>query len=598
MKSLIPLLLSIGFFSKGQSLETVIQKGHELAVIAIAVSPDSNYVATGSRDKTAKLWELSTGREVRSFLGHEGSVNGLDFSSDGKFLLTSSGDKTARIWEVETGKEIYSTGLEEDYVTDVAFSPDNAYFIVGGYSDTAQIIDFKTKTITAKIPVNPDKSRGYGTQFAISPDGKWVGFGEDNRTANIYKTSGWEKAYSFTFEEGWCGGCMTLVAFTPDSQFALMASYKGAVKKYDLKTGQLVKRYQENVGDLSALAISPDGKNIMIATKTEIFVWDNESGKELYKITPGLPEDINETIFTLDSKKLLITCNDNTAVVWDLAKNKTSGLLTGFLNQRDKGGLTYDQDDYWESGIAKYVRFKNHLLLTRDGKELIKGKFGTKVKRWDIATGKGLMEYAGHKKAVLCYDLSKDGKRMVTGGGDGKMMLWDVQTGDSLQSISSYQQPVLDIHFNADETQIVTSSWDATVKIHDLKTKKLLQYFEFREGGSAYNVIWSPGDLYLFTSQGNILKMWETDTRAQVREFLGHQDHISSLRLSPDSQSLMSTSWDGSIRLWDIGTGLMVKNLKGTKVRSTPPCSVRMENRFTQPGMTASSGCGRSLLPK
>ena len=63
------MLISSLSLSKSQSLETIIQKGHELAVIAVAISPDSNYVATGSRDKSAKLWELSSGREVRSFLG-------------------------------------------------------------------------------------------------------------------------------------------------------------------------------------------------------------------------------------------------------------------------------------------------------------------------------------------------------------------------------------------------------------------------------------------------------------------------------------------------------------------------------------------------
>lgn len=86
-------MLCLSLFSKSQSIETIIQKGHELAVIAIAISPDSNYVATGSRDKSAKLWELSTGREVRSFLGHEASVNSLGFSSDGKYLITSRADK-------------------------------------------------------------------------------------------------------------------------------------------------------------------------------------------------------------------------------------------------------------------------------------------------------------------------------------------------------------------------------------------------------------------------------------------------------------------------------------------------------------------------
>ncbi len=559
----VPLTFLWSVSASAQALETVIQKGHELAVISVAVSPDSNYVATGSRDKTAKLWELSTGREVRSFLGHQASVNGVDFSTDGKFLITSSGDKTARIWEVETGREIYQTPAQEDYVTDVNFSPDNSYFMVGGFSDTLQIVDSKSKKTIAGIPVDPDKSRGYGTQFAVSADGKWIATGEDNRKANVYRTTDWQRQHSFTFEEGWCGGCMTLVAFTPDSHSLIMASYKGTVKKYNLASGQLTTRYQEDVGDLSALAISPNGKMVMIATKTEIFVWDVDSGKELYKIAPGLAEDINETVFTLDSRKLIVTCNDNTAMIWDLATRKPVGRLTGFLNQRDKGGLTYDQDDYWDSGIAKYVRFKNHLMLGPGGTELIKGKFGTKVKRWDIATGKTIMEYTGHAKAVLCYDLSRDGKRMVTGGGDGKMMLWDLQTGDSLQSIQSYRHPILDIHFSQDETQIITSSWDATVKIHDLKSKKLLHYFEFNEGGSAYNVIWSPGDLYVFTSQGNILKMWETDTQAPVRDFIGHQDLISSLHISPDGRSLLSSSWDGSIRLWDIGTGLMSRKFKG-----------------------------------
>ncbi|MEJ0057096.1 MAG: hypothetical protein WDN75_16435 [Bacteroidota bacterium] len=143
-------------------------------------------------------------------------------------------------------------------------------------------------------------------------------------------------------------------------------------------------------------------------------------------------------------------------------------------------------------------------MLTRDGKELIKGKFGTKVKRWDIATGKTAMEYLGHKKAVLCYDLSKDGTRMLTGGGDGKIILWNTKTGDSIQTIQSYQHPIFDIHFNQDDTEAASSSWDGSMKVHDLKTGKRTQYFDFKEEGSAYNILWGRNDLYLISSHGNL----------------------------------------------------------------------------------------------
>src|SRR5688572_3090153 len=102
MNKVIPILI-VALLGKGaiaQNLETVIQKGHELAVVAVAASPDSNFVATASKDKSIKLWELSTGREIRSLLGHEMTVSSIAFSSDGKFILSGSYDKSVRIWDV------------------------------------------------------------------------------------------------------------------------------------------------------------------------------------------------------------------------------------------------------------------------------------------------------------------------------------------------------------------------------------------------------------------------------------------------------------------------------------------------------------------
>ena len=110
----------------------------------------------------------------------------------------------------------------------------------------------------------------------------------------------------------------------------------------------------------------------------------------------------------------------------------------------------------------------------------------------------------------------------------------------------------------------VSSSWDASVKIHDLTTGERDYLFDFKSF-SAYNVLFHPNDLYLFTSRlDNSLQMWEIDTQKEVRNFIGHTDNISSIRLSPDQKTLMSASWDGSIRLWDISTGLMDKKLKGS----------------------------------
>lgn len=561
MKILLALLLSPPLFSFAQNLETVIQKGHELAVVSVAVSPDSNYVATGSRDKSAKLWELSTGREVRSFLGHEFSVTSLDFSKDGKILLTGSSDGTVRMWEVVTGKEMFSFNPFNEIITDVVFSPDMKYFVASCLKFPVRAYDVTSKKQLVEIEASPEGNRK-GVNVAISPDGKWMALGEDNRLANVYRTTDWQKIYTFEFGSGWCGGCATFVTFSPDSKNLFMASQHGSVKKYEMVGGKLVKQFADEVNDLSSLHVSPDGKKLALASEKEIFVWDTESGHELAKFNPEIELEINETTFTNDSKKLIITSNNNTAIIWDLDKHKSTGALTGFLNMRDKGGIRYDPNFIWDMQIAKYVRFKNQLLISNDGKTLIKGKFGTKAKRWDISTGKTLMEYIGHEKAVVCYDLSADGTRLVTGGGDGKIILWNVATGDSIQVIKAHREPILDIHFNEDETRVAASSWDARLITWDLATGKSITFFDF-EASSAYNILWGPSDLYLFTAQGKDLKLWELDSKTSVRDFVGHQDVIGSLRLSNDKQQLLTASWDGTVRLWNIGTGLMVKKFMG-----------------------------------
>ncbi len=568
MNKVIPIFTFCLWASQSfcQTLETVIQRGHELAVVCVAVSPDSNFVATGSKDKSIKLWELSTGREVRSFLGHEMTVTSIEFSSDGKKLLSGSYDKSVRMWEVETGKEIFRIA-GEDLLTDVGLDPKMRFFVTAGYNrtgyqDSATIYDVRTKQKIKRLPVNADEGRGYGVSLSISADGKHIAFGEDNRVVNIFSTDTWAPERTYEYKEGWCGGCATLTAFGSDNRFAYLASHKGVIGKMEIATGTLVKTYEEKTEDLTSLAVSADGKYVARATEKNVTVFDEASQKIIANASAEDKGEFHEIAFSPDGKKLLISSDNNTALIWNFLKNKKELTLTGFLNSRDKGGLNYDPNFYWQSAIAKYVRFKNSLLISTDGKTLLKGKFGTKVKQWDIASGKTLMEFAGHKKAVLAYDLSRDGKKLLTGGGDGTIILWDVDTGDSLKVIRSYREPIFDIHFNADETLAVTSSWDATMKIHDLNSGKLLTYFEF-ESNAAYKILVHPNDLYLISARlDNSIQLWEIDTRTAVRNFVGHTDVIGALALSPDQKTLMSASWDGTIRLWDIASGLMSKKLK------------------------------------
>jgi WD40 repeat protein len=571
-KSRSVLLISLACLAQhglAQQIETVIQKGHELAVLAVAVSSDSNYVVSGSRDKSAKLWDLQTGREVRTFLGHEASVTSVFFSYDGKLLFTGSNDKTIKIWDVVTGKEIHSIETI-DYISAVVADPIGRFFVYAGYNDngygdTAVVYDWKSKKPFMKIPVNPDKGLGLGVRVNVSPDGKYVAFGEDNRTVSIYESASWTLVQKLEYPEGYCGGCGSVAVFSPDSRHAYVVSNRGTVKDFDLVRQTTIRDYSLEISELKGLALSTDGKHIGVSTEEKVTIMDLGSGEVVAVLNAAEKEKFNGLTFTKDNNQLLIACDNNSIVRWNWVQKSTAPPLAGFLMDQDKGGLNYDPNFYWESHIAKYVRFKSSILISRDGQSLIKGKFGTKVRQWDIATGKAVMDYSSHKKAVLAYDLSDDGKLLLTGGGDGKIVLWNAINGDSIRVIKSYREPIFDIHFSRDESKVLTSSWDGTMKIHDLSTGKTESLFDF-ETGSAYSVLFHPTDLYVFTGRlDNSLQMWELDTRTVVRNFTGHTGIVSSLAITKDQKVLLSGSWDGSVRIWDIASGLMIRKINHSK---------------------------------
>ncbi len=77
-------------------------EGHSGSVQSIAFSPDGKLLASGSDDKTIKLWDTATG-DVQTLEGHSGSIQSIAFSPDGKLLASGSGDETIKLWNIATG---------------------------------------------------------------------------------------------------------------------------------------------------------------------------------------------------------------------------------------------------------------------------------------------------------------------------------------------------------------------------------------------------------------------------------------------------------------------------------------------------------------
>ena len=139
----------------------------------MAISADGKTLASGSEDKSIKLWDMRTGKKIQSLIGHANLVESVAISADGKTLASGSGDNSIKLWNIATGKKIRSLIGHSSYVYSVAISADGKTLASGSGDNSIKLWDMKTgKEIQSLVGHS-----GRVSSVAISPDGKTVAGG-------------------------------------------------------------------------------------------------------------------------------------------------------------------------------------------------------------------------------------------------------------------------------------------------------------------------------------------------------------------------------------------------------------------------------------
>jgi WD40 repeat protein len=120
------------------------------ALYGLPFSPDGRRIVTGSLDKTARIWDAATAKEIAALRGHDNFVVSAAFSPDGSRIVTSSWDKTVRIWDVTTAREIAVLRGHEDIVWSATFSADASRIVTASKDKTARIWDVHLATMPTK----------------------------------------------------------------------------------------------------------------------------------------------------------------------------------------------------------------------------------------------------------------------------------------------------------------------------------------------------------------------------------------------------------------------------------------------------------------
>ncbi len=244
--------------------ESLCLEGHTFWVESVAFSPDSQTLASGS-DNQIRLWDVSTGAEIRSLegLSSDCNVKSIAFSPDGRLLASGCSydpdNRMIKLWDVGTGKEIRS--LEgHHFVESVAFSPDGQMLASGGSSgfgvSTARLWDTDTGIEIRLLNWNDDV---YSVVF--SPDGRTLASG-GNDVVKLWDVGTGKEIRSLT-----CDYCVHSVAFSPDGQtLAYGSSYDGVSKinLWDVSTGAEIRSHEMHPFWVYSIAFSPDGQMLAV----------------------------------------------------------------------------------------------------------------------------------------------------------------------------------------------------------------------------------------------------------------------------------------------------------------------------------------------
>jgi WD40 repeat protein len=565
--------------------EISVQLGHTVWVTSVAFSPDGKFALSGSGDKTAKLWELATGRELRTF-AHADEVNSVAFSPDGKFALSGSSDKTVKLWELATGRELRSFVGHTDRVTAVAFSPDGRFALSGSSDNTLKLWELGSGRELRSLFAGHE---GGVRSVAVSADGKFAlsgggDYGSRKNTLKLWELATGRELRSFAGHTN----LVTSVAFSPDGKFALSGSYDTTLKLWELATGRNLRTFTGHTDMIEAVAISPDGKFALSGSSDKTMrLWELATGRELRSFT-GHASAVDSVAFSADGKFALSGGLDRTLKLWELATGRrlrsfashTSFVDSVAFSRDGKFALSGGLDrtlKLWELATGRELRsFVGHtdwissVAFSPDGKSALSGSHDKTVKLWELATGRELRSFVGHTERVFSVAFSPDGKFALSGSVDNTLKLWELATGRELRSFTGHTDAVNSVAFSPDGKFALSASSDGTLKLWDLATGRELRSIATHMQGVQSVALSADGKLALcgggvFGSGDNTLKLFELDTGRELRTFAGHTNLVYSVAFSPDGKFGLSGSFDRTVKLWELSSGRELRSLTGHK---------------------------------
>jgi len=523
----------------------------------ISFSPDGKYLATGSEEFAAIIWDIEndTAKLKLEQDNEDGEISAIAFSPDGNYLAagySSVGNVTVKVWDLESGKSLRSfNNIWENFSSKPSFeSPEQAEgFMMGEIENSVMSV-------------------------AFSPDGKHLVTGTDYNTSVILDLEKGQKILTLIGHQN----SISSVLFSSDGTRILTGSYDGKAKLWDLNNDKKILKITGVEDEITSVAFSPDGTRLATGSEDKSAkIWDLEKGEEVLSLV-GHASGISSVAFSPDGTRLATGSYDKSAKIWDLENGNSLNTLV-------------DANEFGENDVLRvsFAPDGSHLATTSNDLAVI----------WNLRTGK--QEFSHHdsfNKIKVAY--SPDGNRLAMAS-DKTIKIWDLKSNKVIDELSQNNY-VLSVAFSPNGKFLATGSQGGVAKIWNLENGTVA--IELGTHNAVREISFSPDGKRLATvSYGEVSqinmddKVFEINgSKTQVWDLSPQQINFFGSKIGLAQMTVEQLKAYGLDNLLDQKKDNIGHLISSGDIRQISAFAYLYSQKNSQPGLTNQANHDRALL--
>ncbi len=613
LKRLISLLfvftLALGL--SAQNARLVLPIAHTAEVNSVQYSSDGKYIVTASEDRSVKIFETISGRELMSLSdinapvkmavfssngkqvllcfygvaviyeipsgkklfvlkGHTAGINHIAYSKDGRYCLTACDDKTVRIYSPDSGVLIQALDKHSESVKYAEFSPDSKRVVTASWDHTAMVYDIASGALLLTLT----GQEGNLSTAHFSEDGSQIITASWDKTAQLYDANTEKLLHRFE------GHAKTVVdaRLSPNGELVATSSMDGLLRLFDAKTRSLITALKHR-GDGVCIQFSRDGKWLYSGDKTgNLLVYDIINRKKIPSIQshkgaiqamaihPSRPE-----FLTASSDYSIHSYHADGTFIHSI-QGQTEPIEDFVFSPNGKWMAAIYQDSIIrvisvESGLeaSKFIPGGVlHALCFHPNSELLAsaGKSET-VSVFEVGQGLQTLQLKLPEPGSIRHlNWSSDGKLILLSGDASVASLLNYQSGKIQRTYDGHTGPIIAADFSSKGGYVITSSLDSTVRIFDaLSGKNIHTYTGFKR--KLNHAVFSPDALQFAYCEGYTVYVHETLSGKLLHTLKENTWYVHDMKFSPDSRYLLTGGSDRKAILYDVQSGRSLHTIDG-----------------------------------